>query len=334
MPTIRDVARLAGVAPITASRVINNSGYASETVRARVRQAADELGYVPNSLARSLRSKQTRLLALVITDVTNPFWTTVARGAEDAAQISGFNLILCNTDESETKQDQYLETLIQKQVDGILLVPARDKISQSELFRQQEIPIVVLDRKIPGLKADVVRCDSEEGAYQLIHSLLICGHRQIACLCGPAGVSSAEDRLSGYRRALRAAGIEEIQELVLLGKFSLESGYEMTNDLLKIKPRPTALFASNNFLAIGALRALNDAGIPVPQQMSVVGFDDLPDGLTVKPFLTAAVQPAYAMGYQGAQQLIDRLTGSSQCDEFQEIILPIEIVQRESVRVI
>jgi LacI family transcriptional regulator len=334
MPTIRDVARLAGVAPITASRVINNSGYSSESVRARVRQAAGELGYVPNSLARSLRSKQTRLLALVITDVTNPFWTTVARGVEDAAHSAGFNLILCNTDESESKQEQYLETLIQKQVDGILLVPARDKISQGELLRQQKIPIVVLDRRIPGVKADVVRCDSEEGAYQLVHTLLVSGHRQIACLCGPAGVSSAEDRLSGYRRALRAAGIEENQELIHQGAFSLESGYTMTNDLIKIKPRPTALFASNNFLAIGALRALNDAGISVPQQMSVVGFDDLPDGLIVQPFLTAAVQPAYAMGYQGAQQLIDRLTGTCQCDGFQEIILPIVIVQRESARAI
>ena len=167
MPTIRDVAKRAGVAPITASRVINNTGYASEDVRRRVRQAADELGYTPNAVARSLRSNQTHTLALVLTDVTNPFWTTVARGVEDTASEAGFHVILCNTDKSEDKQETYLETLVQKRVDGILLVPAGSHPQPITFLRQQNVPVVVLDRWLPGLQVDSVRSDSHGGAYEL-----------------------------------------------------------------------------------------------------------------------------------------------------------------------
>jgi len=274
MPTIRDVAKLAGVAPITASRVISNSGYASDEVRQRVNQAAEQLGYVPNVLARSLRSKRTRTLALVLTDITNPFWTTVARGVEDAASEEGYHVIFCNTDESASKQESYLEALIQKQVDGILLVPARSKESPIKLLHQQNVQVVLLDRRLPNMEVDVVRCDSSGGAYQLVQLLLKLGHRRIAILSGPSGVSSADDRVAGYQRALQEAGLKTEDQLIIYGDFSLESGYQMTHDLLAMTPRPTALFASNNFIAIGALKALHDAGLVVPEDMSVVGFDD------------------------------------------------------------
>src|SRR5512135_31962 len=208
MPNIRDVAKLAGVAPITVSRVINNSGYVTEETRQRVQEAIDKLGYVPNSLARSLRSRKTRMLALLLTDITNPFWTTVARGVEDAASDAGFTVILCNTDESETEQDRYLRIILEKQVDGVLLVPVRDPVEPVRTIRAQQVPMVVLDRRVPeSLDTDVVRSDSEGGAYRLVNLLISLGHRRIAILTGPHDVSTAEDRVSGYRRALKDAGL-------------------------------------------------------------------------------------------------------------------------------
>ena len=180
MPTIRDVARLAGVAPITVSRVINQSGYIREETEERVKAAIAQLGYVPNSLARSLRSRQTSMLALVLTDITNPFWTTLARGVEDAASDAGFNLILCNTDESVEEQERYIHVLLQKQVDGILLVPAHTQPESIQFIQRQKVPVVILDRGVPGAHADVVRCDSVGGAYQLTRLLVSLGHCQIA----------------------------------------------------------------------------------------------------------------------------------------------------------
>ncbi len=329
MPTIRDVAKLAGVAPITASRVISNSGYASEDVRQRVNQAAEQLGYVPNFLARSLRSKRTHTLALVLTDITNPFWTTVARGVEDAASEKGYNVIFCNTDESATKQDSYLEAMIQKQVDGILLVPARSNESPIPFLHQQKMQVVLLDRRLPNMEADVVRGDSNGGAFQLVQLLLKLGHRRIAILSGPSGVSSADDRVAGYRRAVDEAGLKIEDELIIFGEFSVQSGYEMTSSLLALPSRPTALFAGNNFIAIGALKALHDAGLAVPERMSVVAFDDLPAAIVVDPFLTVAVQPAYEMGRRATQRLLECLDGQN-CGGVQDIVLPVSIIERKS----
>jgi LacI family transcriptional regulator len=329
MATIRDVAKRAGVAPITVSRVVNNSGYVSEKTRARVEAAIADLEYVPNVLARSLRSRRTNTLALILSDISNPFWTTVARGVEDAASDAGFNVILCNTDESEVEQDKYLRVLLQKQVDGVLLVPARSALEPIQFVQSQDTPVVVLDRLIPNAQADTVRGDSEEGGYQLTRLLLSLGHRRIAVLSGPQGVSTAEDRVAGYQRALTEAGLDVDPALVYYGQFSLESGYTMTQQMLAVTPRPSGLFAGNNFIAIGALRALRDAGLQVPEDLALVGFDDLPADLVVDPFLTVAAQPAYEMGRQATELLLARLSGEAP-EAYQEIVLPTEIIVRQS----
>lgn len=329
MPTIRDVAKRAGVAPITVSRVINHSGYVRQKTRERVKAAIAELAYVPNTLARSLRSKRTNTLGLILTDITNPFWTTVARGVEDAASDAGFNVIFCNTDESEAKQDKYLRVLLQKRVDGVLLVPARSTAEPIEFIRKQDTPVAVLDRRVPDAQADVVRGDSEGGAYQLVRLLLSLGHRRIAMLSGPQGVSTAEDRVAGYRRALVEAGLDASAELVQHGEFTQASGYEMTQQVLTATLRPSALFAANNFIALGAIRALRDAGLQVPEDMALVGFDDLSPALVGDPFLTVAVQPAYEMGQRATEVLLARLSGQVP-EEYQEIVLPTEVIVRKS----
>jgi LacI family transcriptional regulator len=253
----------------------------------------------------------------------------MARGVEDIASKRGFNVIFCNTDESETKQNEYLTVLLQKQVDGILLVPARSSAEPVKLIQQQGVEVVVLDRRVPYTQVDVVRCDAEKGAYQLTHYLVSLGHKQIAILSGPNEVSTAVDRIAGYRRTLVEAGLCVNEAHIYHGEFTQADGYDMMRRLLAVKPLPTAVFAANNFIALGVLRALRDAGLRTPEDMALVAFDDLPLTLVVDPFLTVAAQPSYEMGQQATELLLTRLTGETFM-EYQELILPTEIIVRQS----
>lgn len=329
MSTIADVARRAGVSTMTVSRVVNNSGYASPEVRQRVLAAVSELGYVPNALARSLHVKRTHTLALVLTDIGNPFFTTVARGVEDAASSQGFSVMFCNTDESAEEEAGHVRVLLQKQVDGLLLVPAAASSQSVELARRRRVPLVVLDRRVSGEPVDTVRCDSEGGAYAIVRHLVELGHRDIAVLSAAPGVSVVEDRIAGARRAFSDAGLALDSTRVLYGKPETGSGRQMAHAALALEPRPTALFATNNFLTIGAFAALREAGLRVPEDVSLAGFDDLPDALVLDPFLTVAAQPAYEMGRLGAELLLARLarTGPAQP---QEIVLPVQLTVRGS----
>ena len=329
MPNIRDVAKLAGVAPITVSRCINKPGYCSPETRLRVEAAIVELGFVPNRLASGLRSRRTNTLALILTDITNPFFTTIARGVEDIASQAGYTVIFCNTDESASKEKMYLQMLLEKRVDGILLVPALNGLDSTALIKKQNIPMVVLDRRLPELIADVVRCDSEGGAFALTQLLLSLGHQEIAILNGPKDVSTSEDRLAGYRRALTEAIIPINPKRKYYGTFTQESGYEMAHKALTESIKPTALFAANNFIAYGALKALRELELRVPEDIALVGFDDLPSILVPFPFLTVAAQPAYEMGRRASEILLRKLDGGSS-DQYQEVVLPAEIVIRQS----
>jgi LacI family transcriptional regulator len=310
MATIVDVARRAGVAAITASRVVNDSGPVSAKVRGRVEQAVAELGYVPNSIARSLRLKRTDTIALVLTDMTNPFFTTVARGVEDAASDAGLMLIVCNTDERDVDEHRYVEMLLQRQVDGILLVPARSGAFAIGQCAGQGTPVVVVDRRLKDRVADVVRGDSRGGAFELGKLVASLGHRTTAVLSGPRSVSTADDRVTGFRAALAEAG-------------------GMARRALSVNPRPTALFAANNFIAIGVLQELDAMGVRVPEDVAVVGFDDLPPAMVTFPFLTVAAQPAYEMGQRSVAILLERLSGGAK-PKFREVVLPTPLVIRRS----
>jgi LacI family transcriptional regulator len=327
--TIRDVAKRAGVAPVTVSRVINNSGIVSPETRECVETAIEELGYVPNMLGPSLRSQQTMTLALVVTDITNPFWTTVTRGVVDIAQNSGYTTILCNTDESEEKQAQYLQMLLRRRIDGILLVPASSSPDPIQLIQKQGITVVVLDRKVSDVDVDIIRADSEKGAYQLTKHLLNLGHKQIAMLAGPRSVSTAIDRVNGFSRAFNEFGLELFDTQVLWGNFTQESGYKLAKTSLEMSPKPTALFASNKFVAIGAQRALREMNYRVPEDIAIVAVDEIPPAFTIEPFLTVAKQPAREMGKQAARLLLERIKGDagSSC---KQIVLPTEMIIRTS----
>ncbi len=329
MPTIRDVANRAGVATMTVSRVINNSGYVSDATRTKVEAAVAELGYVPNMLGPSLRFNQTNTLALILTDITNPFWTTVARGAEDAAHLQGYSVIFCNTDESPEKQEQYLTMLLKRRIDGILLAPACSSPDAVQLIQKQGIAVVVVDRSVPVADVDMIRGDSGGGAHMLTQHLLDLGHTRIMMLTGPRDVSTSYERVTGFQQALQEAGLAPERDHVIWGEYTLESGRKMTKQVLASDPRPTAIFAANNFIAIGALRAMRDAGLQVPEDISLVSFDDLPEALSAEPFFTNVAQPTYDMGFQAAQLLIARMSGDDS-ESFRSILLPTELIVRQS----
>jgi LacI family transcriptional regulator len=328
MPTVHDVAKRAGVAPITVSRVINNSGYISDATRRRVEAIIKEIGYVPNTLARGLRSKRTNTLALIVTDITNPYFTSMARGVEDVAGDSNYTVIYCNTDESEAKEEKYANILAQKQVDGVLLVPAGGNDRTIRFLGSNNIAVVVLDRRVSGVETDFVRSDSVNGANRLAKLLIGLGHERIAIITGPKNVSTAVDRVTGYKQALIEAGLSE-NELIYYGEFNQQSGYELTKQAMMLSPKPTALFGANNFIMLGIIKALRELQLNVPDDISVVGFDDFPKAMLVKPFFTAIVQPAYEMGRVATQLLLDRISGDSS-KECQELILPTELFEGES----
>jgi LacI family transcriptional regulator len=328
MPNLLDIAKRAGVAPITVSRVINNSGYVSQATRERVEVAVRELGYVPNTIARGLRSKRTHTLALVVTDITNPYFTSMARGVEDVAGASNYTVIYCNTDESEAKEEKYANMLAQRQVDGVLLVPSCGNVKTIQFLKSNDINVVVLDRRISGEDADIVYSDSKNGASRLTKLLIGLGHKRIAIIAGSRGVSTSEDRVIGYQQALSEAGLGGNQ-LIYYGAFNEQSGYQLANQAMKQTPTPTAIFGGNNFVAMGAIKAIHNLNLDVPGDVSVVGFDDLPEFMFMKPFLTVARQPAYEMGRLAAELLLKRITGEM-IEEHREFVLPVEIVVRES----
>ena len=330
MPTIRDVAKRAGVAPITVSRVINNSGPVSPETRARVEAAIAELHYVPNTLARSLRFKETHTLALILTDIINPFWTTVARGVEDTASMRGFSVIVCNTDDSAEKQARYVDLVLQKQVDGVILVPLPEAPEIVTSIQRQRVPVVLLDAPMPDAQVDVVRADSQEAGYQLVRYLLDLGHRRIAMLAGPQNHFTSKERVAGYRRAMEEAGLADAVS-IYYDSYNRQGGYRSTQRLLASGSLPTALVAANNFIAVGAIVALREAGLSVPQDVSLACVDDIPVAAMIDPFLTVAAQPAYDIGQKATQLLLARLAGEAP-PEPQEIVLPVEIIVRKSCR--
>jgi LacI family transcriptional regulator len=314
---------------MTVSRVVNGSAHISEETRARVNGAIAELGYLPHGPARQLRSNRTQTLALVVTDIRNPFFTTIAGGVEDTARSRGYAVMFCNTYESEAVEAEYVRLLIERRVDGVLLVPAAGGGGQVRLLKQRGIPTVLVDRHLDGVEVDEVRAASRQGAREVVLHLIGLGHRRVVMLTGPEAVSTSADRVAGYLDALREACPDGELIPVRYGGFSEESGYQMTRGALDEKPRPTAIFAANNFIAFGALKAVREAGLGVPQDISIAVFDDLPAEWVQQPFLTSVWQPAYEIGTKAAELLLGRLSGEVG-EASQRIVLPTELVIRSS----
>lgn len=328
--TIRDVAKLAGVAPITVSRVVNSLPGVNQATRERVNKAIADLHYVPNAMAKSLRSRQTCTIALVLTDITNPFWTTVARGVEDTVAKKGYNVIFCNTDEDLEKETNYINMLLQRRVDGLIIAASSDDAQPLLSLKRHNIPCILIDRKINGLNADVVRSDSKEGAGLLTQHLINLGHHRIAMLAGPSKVFTSRERLDGYLDALQKNGIPIDDNLIKEGMYEEEGGFQFVKELLGRVSRPTAIVAANLSIAIGALRALREAGLRVPEDVGLVCIDDLPQASLIYPFLTVWAQHPYTMGVAAAELLLARMTSKAKRHKIREIIIDADLIIRKS----
>ncbi len=329
MSTISDVARRAGVSPVTVSRVINRVGNVNAGTQQRVEQAIEDLGYVPSGVAQSLRSKRTRSLALIVPDIQNAFWTTVARGVEDAAQSRGYSVFLCNTDENAAKQQRYLDVVISQRVDGVIIAPFASEAGDLARLRDRNTPTVVIDRHIEGWEVDSVNGDSLSGARALVSHLIALGHRRIAMLAGPATTATAADRVAGYRIALAEAGIAEDPRLIWYGEYKAISGERMMAEALDAGGAPTAVFAANNAIAMGVIDELEHRGLRIPHDIALVSFDDLPTTSRLFPFLTVAVQPAYEIGANAAQLLLSRLDAAVPLQP-RHVVLPTRLIIRYS----
>jgi LacI family transcriptional regulator len=329
LATIQDVARRAGVSTATVSRVISGRGYVSPASREQVLAAADALGYMPNGMARGLKTQRSGLIALLVPEIVNSFYTTISRGVEDVANASGLQVILGNTDESVAKERAYVELMISTRVDGVIIAPAGRTATGLKPLLANSVPTVLVDRSVPGFPADVVRGDSITGAQTLTRHLLGLGHRRIALINGHRDTSVARDREAGFRTALVEAQVEIDERLISSGTWFIDDAEARTGAILDEDTPPTAILAANNFMAIGALRSLRQRGRRVPQDVALACFDDIPDAAEVDPFLTALAQPAYTMGTLAMQLLMERISGTYR-DSPREIVLSSHLLIRRS----
>ncbi len=328
MATIREVAERAGVSVATVSHVINGTRYVAPETAARVHRAMAELDYEPNAVAKSLRTRVTHAIGVLVSDITNPFFATLVRGAEDAALAAGYSLIVCNSDEDPQKEDLYIHSLWRRRIDGMLIAPTQDGRSRAihELVRRK-LPFVFVDRKAKGVAADAVLSDNVRGAYLATKHLIERGHRRIGIVLGIPGATTTEERLAGYKQALEEAGISFSEDLVAWGSYRIEGGRQATRKLLAIPNPPTAIFSTNNLMTIGLLQEVCAHQIMASNQVVVVGFDDLEWAGMIYPALTTVAQHPYDIGHKAFTLLHERIQGLKSGD-YKEIRVPVELKVR------
>ncbi|GMA61026.1 LacI family transcriptional regulator [Alicyclobacillus fastidiosus] len=331
MTNIHDVAKLAQVSSMTVSRVINGNGYVKEQTKKRVLQAMKELNYVPNSLARSLVRQKTQTLALIVPDIRNPFFTTIARGTEDMARKQNYRVILGNTDENVNKELEYIEMCLSIRVDGVIVVPAGNESKRNlKMLSEFKIPYVLVDREVAGIHSDVVRGDSVLGTKQLMDHLFNLGHQNIAIITGSLTTSTSRDRLLGYTQALKESGIEFRAEYVKEASYTKPLNNQVVHELVSCTPRPTAIFTANNFVAAQTVKLLRQQNFSVPEDVSIVSFDDFDQISLAEPFLTVATQPAYNFGSLATQMLFEVIDGIPISGPRKIIFQPEIIIRRSS----
>lgn len=329
MSNMRDVAIKAGVSVSTVSHVINETRFVTQETRDRVISAMDALSYQPNKLASSLRrkDKRTQTLGLLVPDSMNPFFTEALRGVEDTCFSANYNVFLCNSENLPEKELEYLEALISKQIDGIILISTGTEDSLF-LLEQHEIPTVIVDRELGQNKYDSVTVDNQIGGQIATQYLVELNHTRIGCITGPNFLTPSAKRVHGYRKTLTDSGLSIDDSLIVHGDFRPQSGYAGMKRLFALADPPTAVFACNDLMAIGAIHAIHEHKLHVPIDISVIGYDDIMFASYTMPPLTTVAQPSYEMGLVAAEMLINRLSGTSSAPT-QELLYPTLVV-RES----
>lgn len=326
---MKDVARLAGVSTSTVSHVINNNRFVSDSVRDKVMVAVEQLNYAPSALARSLKLNTTRTIGMLVTSSNNPFYAEVVRGVERSCYERGYSLILCNTEEDVARMNSSMETLLQKRVDGLLVMCTENhRPSQDALSRYPSLPIVMMDWSPFEGANDIIQDNSLLGEMATDH-LIARGYRQIACIAGPLDKTTARHRLEGYRRAMKRAGLEILPGYEVYCDFEFEGGVHAMKQLLALAEPPHAVFAGNDAVAVGVYQALYQAGMVVPKDMAVMGYDDIELAKYLAPPLSTIHQPKDSLGELAIDALINRLQNPER--DAQILVLTPELVERDSV---
>jgi LacI family transcriptional regulator len=311
MATMKQVAQRAGVSISTVSHVINNTRVVSSDVRARVQDVIDELRYIPSAVARSLKNDKTDTIGVLVPNSSHPYFAELTRWIEDAAFQRGYNIILCNAHGGADKQTAYLRLLMEKRIDGLVLVASGADDEQELMLRHEAVPIVQLERALPGLEADVVYAGQEEGAWQATRHLIGLGHRAIACVSGPPDLPRARERVAGYLRAMAEAGLELPQGRVVHDEFTSAGGHAAFSRLLDQPRPPSAVFVTSDLMALGGLCAAGRLGLRIPAELSVIGYDDIEGAGYASPPLTTVAPPKRDMARLAIELLIERIRGSA-----------------------
>lgn len=309
MPNIYDVAHEAKVSVYTVSAVMNNAAQVSTTLQKRVEAAIRKLNYRPNLLARSLARRRTFTVGIIVTDIANPFFPQLVRGAEDVLQKGGYSALLCNSDGDPEKEARYLELLLSKRVDGIMLVktPGHMPPAIAQMLKDVETPVGLIMRACSDLEGDLVLTDDRHGAFEAVSHLARVGHKRIAFVGGPQSVSNAKSRRQGYLEALREHSLLEIPDLTFEGDYRFESGYRAGQTLLP--RRPDALFVANYMMMVGFMKAAEELGLHCPEHFGMISFDDYPWLESFRPRMTTVELPKYELGEQSARLLLERISG-------------------------
>ncbi len=328
--TIKDIAKTVEVSYATVSRVLNGRPGVKEETRARVLQAAERMGYRPNSIARTLVTKRSQCIGLIIPDITNPFFSELAQGVEKAASREDYSVFLCNTDWNEKKELTYLNLLDSRQVDGVILASARDEGTNVEKFIDRDLPLVVINNLFKEFDCHQVMTDNVRGGYLVADHLIHLGHRQIGYVGGLEHVKATLDRLEGMKMAMEGSGLEVNERLVSYGAFTWESGYVRTGQLLARESGgpPTSIFAGNDIIALGAMQAAEERGLGVPEQLAIVGFDDISFSAYPKVQLTTVSQQKQYLGECAVNIIIDHFAAGASPLEKKRIVLQPTLVVR------
>lgn len=326
--TTKQIAEAAGVSLGTVSHVLNGSATVSDKLRKRVEEVIRRLDYQPSQLARGLRGRTTVLLGVIIPDITNPYFPNLVRGIEDVAYKEGFRLVLCNADNDPAKELSYFNDLHSFNPAGIIVIPSERSTIGRETAHAK-VQIIFVDRCPSWWKGDSVLANNEDGGYQVGQYLMSMGHRVIAAISGPSHIETARERIKGLKRGLAEAGVRLTDRYIQEAQFNTEGGFAAAIQLLSANPRPTAIFASSDMLAVGALEAMRTLKLRCPEDVSLVGFDDLDFAQLTEPSLTTVFQPGYHIGALACRLLLDRVRGANHPPE--QKILTTELKIRNSV---
>lgn len=326
--TIREVAEMAGVSVATVSRALAGSDLVSSELIARVNNAAKALDYKPNQMARNFRTQKTRMIGLVISDIENPFFTSVVRGVEMVLREANFSLLLTNSDEDEKIEWEHLQNLRAEGVAGLIIAPtAKDTKKYDELIESGML-LVAIDRMPANIKTDRVTVNNSDGTYTAVKHLIDQGHQKIGFIAGLAKLSTAYERQKGYERAMKDAGLTIEPGWVQEGNFRRDGGFTGMMNILALRNRPTAVIAANNLMTLGALQAIYERHVHIPSEMAIVGYDDMAWASSLNPPLTVIAQPTFELGRVAAQLLLDRIKDKDR--SFRHIILDTQLIVRAS----